>query len=90
METKHINIKVYGKVQAVFFRATAKEEADKLGIFGFARNEEDGSLYIEVEGDGDNLSKFLKWCHDGPEVAQVNKVVVTEGSVKNFSDFEIY
>ncbi|MBI3109751.1 acylphosphatase [Candidatus Daviesbacteria bacterium] len=87
---KHLNIKVYGKVQGIFFRASAKIEADKLQISGFVRNEPDGSLYIEAEGEKEKLDEFVKWCHQGPSLAQVEKVTVTESQVKNFSQFEIY
>lgn len=87
---QHLNIKVYGLVQGVFFRANAKEQTDKLGITGFAQNDPDGSVYIEAEGEKDNLDKFIKWCNLGPSMAQVEKVVVTEGELKNFSQFEIY
>ncbi len=84
---KHLNIKVYGQVQAVFFRTTAKEEAEKLGITGFARNERDGTVYIEAEGIDESLEKFLQWCKNGPEAALVKKIEVAEGPLKNFSDF---
>lgn len=86
---KHLNIKVYGQVQGIFFRATAKEEAEKLGIKGFARNEPDGTVYIEAEGDKDNLDKFFAWCQKGPSLAKVEKVKITEGPLKNFSGFEV-
>lgn len=85
---KHLNIKIYGRVQGVFFRATAQEEADKLHIFGFARNEPDGSLYIEAEGETEKLEKFLQWCHGGPEAARIDKVEIKEGLLKNFQEFE--
>lgn len=84
---QHLNIKIYGQVQGVFFRVSAKEEAEKLGIKGFARNERDGTVYIEAEGDEVNLDKFIKWCHDGPEAAKVDKVEITKGPLKNFSEF---
>lgn len=86
---KHLNIKVYGQVQGVFFRSTAKAEAEKLGIKGFTRNEPDGTVYIEAEGDENSLEKFLSWCHSGPEVAQVEKVDINEAPTKNFKDFYI-
>lgn len=86
---KHLNIQIYGLVQGVFFRTTAKEQADKLNIKGFAKNMPDGSVYIEAEGEGKNLDKFLKWCHQDPSMAEVEKVKVTEGSLKNFKGFEI-
>lgn len=86
----HRKIKVYGLVQGIFFRATAKERADKLGITGFAQNEDDGTVYIEAEGEKEDLDKFTKWCNIGPPMAQVEKVVVTEGQLKDFSKFGVY
>lgn len=86
---KHLNISISGYVQGIFFRVTAKEKAEKLGIRGFARNEPDGSVYIEAEGEKDKLGEFIKWCHDGPEVANVEKVEISEGPLRNFLEFEI-
>lgn len=85
---KHLNIKISGSVQGVFFRETAKAEAKKLNLTGFVRNEPDGSVYIEVEGIQENLDKFLVWCNHGSDAAQVKKVEATKGPVKNFSDFK--
>lgn len=87
---KHINIKIYGKVQGIFYRITAKEEAAKLNITGFARNEPDGSVYIEAEGEEEKLDQFINWCHKGSPLAKVAKVETTESSLKNFSGFEVY
>lgn len=87
---QHLNICVYGLVQGVFFRVTAKQEADKLGLTGFARNVADGSVYIEAEGEKQDLDKFIKWCNIGPSMAQVEKVVVEDGKLKSFSSFEVY
>lgn len=86
---KHINITVRGKVQGVFFRASTKAVADQLGVKGFVRNEKDGSVYIEAEGDGFLLDSFLEWCNEGPEKAEVEKVETTEGELKNYRNFEV-
>lgn len=75
---KSLKIKIYGKVQRVFFRATAKEEAKKLGIKILAENKPDGSVYIEAEGEEEKLDEFIKWCHQGPDLAEVQKVEVHE------------
>lgn len=88
--TKHINIYIFGKVQGIFFRVTAKEKADKLGVTGFARNEADGSVYIETEGEKEKLDEFVKWCYTGPSLAKVEKVKVTKSPLKNFSEFETH
>ena len=86
---KHLSIKVSGKVQGVYFRASAAEKATELGISGFVRNERDGSVYIEAEGEEENLSQLVVWCHQGPVRAQVSKVDVKEGNVQGFVRFEI-
>lgn len=87
---KHFNIKIYGLVQGVFFRAEAKEQADKLNITGFAKNLPYGSVYIEAEGEKKDLGQFLKWCYKGPNMAQVEKVIISEDKTKNFMQFKIY
>ncbi len=84
----HLNVKIYGRVQGVLFRHSARKEADKLDINGFARNDPDGSVYIEAEGEKENLEKFLAWCQTGPEIAKVEKVDFEFGkTLKNFTDF---
>lgn len=75
---KHLNIYIFGKVQGIFFRATASEEAEKLGIKILAENKPDGSVYIEAEGEEEKLDEFIKWCHTGPSLAKVEKVEVDE------------
>lgn len=87
---KHLNIKISGFVQGIFYRATVKEEAEKLNITGFARNESDGSVYIEAEGEEKNLDEFVAWCHKGPPLAKVEKVTTEKDSLKNFPSFDTY
>ena len=86
---RHISILVSGKVQGVFFRATTKAKADELGIKGIARNQPDGRVYIEAEGDPVRLSEFESWCKQGPPGARVERIDVIGGDVKYFSDFSI-
>lgn len=88
---KHLNIKIFGFVQGVFFRFSAQEKAKILGINGFVRNESDGTVYIEAEGEEDDLRQFLNWCHKGPSGARVEKVESEFSSkIKNFADFNTY
>lgn len=87
---KHLNIKIYGKVQMVLFRYSAKEKADELGIFGFARNEPDGTIYIEAEGEDSALRQFTEWCKQGPKSARVDKIEIKEGEFKKFKNFTTY
>lgn len=85
----HLNIRIYGRVQGVFFRQTSKEMADVLNIKGFVRNEFDSNVYIEAEGEEKKLRKFLHWCKEGPRAAAVEKVEVQDGEVQRFCDFKI-
>lgn len=86
---KHWNIRVIGEVQGVFFRYSAKEKAEELGIAGFARNEGDGSVYIEAEGEEDALRVFLEWCKKGPSSASVSKVESNEEALENYKEFSM-
>lgn len=86
---KHFNITVRGKVQGVYFRASAKKIADILGLKGFVKNEEDGNVYAEVEGEEEMAIKFMHWCHHGPDSAVVESVSLTDGAMQSFTSFEI-
>lgn len=86
---KHFNIIVRGKVQRIGFRFYAMEAAYKYGVKGFIMNREDGSVYIEAEGDPDALEQFSGWCHRGPLGARVGSVEITESNVQGFTSFEI-
>lgn len=86
---KHFSIRVFGKVQGVFFRASTKEQAEELGIKGFVRNENDGSVYIEAEGEEEPLQTFIGWCKTGPPKAHVDQCVIHSGEIKGFKNFVI-
>lgn len=86
---KHYSIKVKGKVQGVFYRAATKAVADQLGVKGYVKNLEDGSVQIEAEGDDFALDSFIEWCNEGPEKAEVESVDVIEAAVKNYTNFEV-
>jgi acylphosphatase len=85
---RHLSIRVYGRVQGVFFRQTAKEKALRLGLTGFARNEPDGTVRIEVEGHATSLERFLDWCEVGPPGARVERVESEPGELVGSPGFE--
>ncbi|HEB62743.1 MAG TPA: acylphosphatase [Bacteroidetes bacterium] len=86
---KHLKIKVTGKVQGVWFRASTKDKADELGLHGYVKNEPDGSVFIEVSGDEDLIEKFLKWVKEGPELARVDDLIVEENDLEYNDGFVI-
>lgn len=86
---KTYSVRVAGKVQGVFFRASTKQQADDLGLSGFVRNQPDGSVYVEVEGEEDQLEDFLHWCKRGPQHARVDSIDITEIDFKDFEGFDV-
>ncbi len=78
-----------GKVQGVFFRASTKEKAEALGIKGTVRNNADGSVAIEAEGEDEQLGQFLSWCRSGPKLARVDRCDVKEDTLKHYKDFSV-
>src|SRR5260221_14545412 len=68
---KHISINVTGKVQGVFFRASAREKGEELVVKGFVRNKPDGVGYMEVVAEEIILEQFLEWCRQGTPRARI-------------------
>jgi len=86
-----VHLRITGQVQGVFFRRSAKIEAEKLGIVGWVRNESDGSVEIMAQGEKKNVDKFIKWCKKGPPFARVEKIDVHwEKGLHEFGDFSIH
>ncbi|MEM2237087.1 MAG: acylphosphatase [Candidatus Caldarchaeum sp.] len=71
-----VRVRVYGRVQGVFFRSSMKEVADELGVDGWVRNVEDGSVEALVVGEEEKVKKLVEWCHRGPPLAKVQRVTV--------------
>lgn len=86
---KHLKLKIRGKVQGVWYRASMQKEAQKLGVCGVVRNESDGSVYAEVEGDHLLLKRLADWCWRGPERAKVADVMIQEGKMEGYESFEV-
>ena len=65
---------VSGRVQGVFFRASARKQAVVLGLTGSAKNLADGRVEVIACGDKHNLAKLKSWLAQGPPMAQVDDV----------------
>ncbi|HET7062861.1 MAG TPA: acylphosphatase [Rudaea sp.] len=65
---------VSGRVQGVFFRASTREEALRLGLTGHARNLPDGTVEVVACGDDAALAQLEAWLELGPPLAQVSRV----------------
>lgn len=86
---KLLKVSISGRVQGVYFRASTKEVADSLGINGFVKNQPDGSVYLEAEGESETLESFLAWLKTGPASAQVDNLQIEESHCKYFAGFSI-
>ncbi len=75
----HLRMVVSGRVQGVFFRGAAAAQARALGIGGYARNLDDGTVEIVAEGDRAALETMVAWAHRGPSAAHVEEVQVEWG-----------
>lgn len=87
---KRIKLIVHGRVQGVFYRANTVEMGKKLGLTGYAKNLEDGTVEVVAEGQENELKELIKFCKEGPEHASVENVDMEFQSVTSeFSEFEI-
>lgn len=88
MALKQVHLIVKGRVQGVFFRASAQREARRLGLGGWVRNRPDGSVELVAEGEEELLRDIINWAHRGPGAARVDGVDVRWRSYSGqFHDF---
>ena len=87
MPTNRLLIK--GKVQGVFFRAGAKEMANKIGLTGWVKNTIDGNVEALVTGTALQIDEFIAWSRQGPKRAIVTNVIITPEEEEPFTGFII-
>lgn len=90
MALKQLQLVVRGRVQGVYFRASAQREAKRLGLSGWVRNRPDGSVEILAEGEEDSIRDLYGWAQKGPGAARVDRVDTRWRSYTGeFPDFRI-
>ena len=87
MPTIHLLIK--GKVQGVFYRASAKDVALTLDLKGWIKNTREGHVESIVAGSEKSLQQYIEWCRKGPAKAVVQSINVTSIKDENFHEFRI-
>lgn len=70
--------RISGKVQGVFFRASARDKARSLQVTGHAKNLDDGSVEVIACGTTANVNALTEWLKEGPQMARVDSVEVEE------------
>jgi acylphosphatase len=78
-DKQRFHVRISGRVQGVFFRASTESEARRLGLSGWVRNCPDGSVELVAEGATTKLEDLLAWCRHGPPRAEVEDVQVEWG-----------
>ena len=86
MASKHIVVQ--GRVQGVNFRSAAQDAATDLGLAGWVRNRDDGSVVLVVEGDDAAVDRMVEWARQGPSSAEVTDVDVTDTAPQGLESFE--
>lgn len=71
------------------FRYSAMQAARSFNVKGFIRNEQDGSVYLEAEGEEQNLEWLLNWCRSSPGHSRVDEVLATDSGLRGFQEFRI-
>jgi acylphosphatase len=84
-----VKLVIKGRVQGVFFRATAKKVATGLNISGNIKNTKEGHVEAIATGRQQQLNKFIEWCRHGPEKAAVEEVNITSLEEINFDEFTV-
>ncbi|GAB7129396.1 acylphosphatase [Silvimonas sp. JCM 19000] len=79
---------VHGRVQGVGFRYATCLEAKRLGLGGWVRNRQDGSVEILVEGPADAVDEMVDWASRGPELADVTRLDISGAVPENSGEFE--
>lgn len=77
MAKKGVRAWVRGRVQGVGFRYSTQQQARQLGLTGYARNLDDGSVEVLAWGEAPEVEALIDWLKaGGPRSAHVDKVLV--------------
>ncbi|MEM4160390.1 MAG: acylphosphatase [Thermoplasmata archaeon] len=84
-------VRFYGLVQGVNFRYYTRMKARELGLTGIVRNEPDGSVYAEFEGEKEKVMECINWCATSQPYAEVSDydVRLEENVTPKYSSFDV-
>ena len=85
---KTLRLVIHGRVQGVFFRDSMRREALGLGITGWVRNRNDGTVEAAVQGESAGMDAIVRWAHHGPQHAQVELVEIDQDD-GSYNSFEV-
>jgi acylphosphatase len=88
-EPVRCRVVVRGNVQGVFFRHSARREADARGVAGWITNRPDGAVEAVFEGDPDAVASLIDFCRHGPRGADVQSIDETSEEPEGLSEFQV-
>jgi len=81
---------ISGRVQGVFYRMSAKQKAENIGITGWVKNRSDGRVEAIFQGYSKKVDEMIKWCYMGPSLSKVENVDIEDViEAKIFDEFKI-
>jgi acylphosphatase len=83
------HLSITGRVQGVFFRAWARDQAERLGVTGWVRNCPDGHVEAHVEGESGAVDQMIECLRDGPPAANVENLRIWNADTFEFDGFEV-
>ena len=83
-------IVVHGRVQGVGYRYSCEMVAERLGVSGWVRNRDDGTVEAVAEGDESAVESLIEWARQGPRHADVARVEVHEEEPEGLGSFTSY
>lgn len=86
---KCVHLIVSGKVQGVFFRDNTRKRAEELGLKGYAKNLEDGTVEVIAEGDDAKINELITFIKKGQGISRVEGIKLKHKNPENFKNFKI-
>ena len=86
---RRVRVRLSGRVQGVFFRASCAERADDLGLGGWIRNVPGGGVEAVFEGTESAVAQMVSWCREGPPLARVDRIDVVDEAPVGEAGFHI-
>jgi DNA ligase D-like protein (predicted 3'-phosphoesterase) len=88
-DAKALRVTVRGSVQGVFFRQATVERAERLGVLGWVRNEDDGTVLVHAEGPEAAVDELVAFLGEGPPGANVENVELDQVKVEGHEQFAV-
>lgn len=88
MPARAVHVYIEGRVQGVWYRGWTMQQAHKLGLAGWVRNRRDGRVEAVFSGDTDALDTMIALCRNGPPLARVDNIIISESEAEDMSGFD--